>query len=547
MNTLNGAKYLIECLSKEGVDVIFGYPGGAVIPLFDALYESEDFIQIRTCHEQGASHAADGYARTTGKVGVCIATSGPGATNIITGLATAFMDSVPVIAITGQVGKSLLGKDSFQEIDITGLTMGITKHNFLVTDANDLKDVVSKAFYIAQNGRPGPVLIDISKDAFMQEIETKEYHKIDKTTDKRHLNYQAEIDKVVNLIKSSRQPVIYAGGGVIKSKSWDSLHELSTKHNIPVVNSIMGLGSFDRNSNLSYGIVGMHGDKDANMLCYESDLILGVGVRFSDRAIGNRNGFTKNATIVHIDVDETELGKNIDVSYEILGDLNEIMNEISTKLMEYKSPHTRSNDYLAKDYEGFHPKNILTVTQKSVPENTVVVTDVGQHQIWTAKFWKFSLPMKFATSGGLGTMGFGMGAALGAKLGNPDSHVLLITGDGSFRMNHPELLTLSRHNIPITILLFNNSSLGMVRQWQNLFCNSRYAQTDINDGLNLEFLSKAYGINYYKASDLDTLESILKVQDKSQINLIECLLDSDIGAYPIVPPGKSIDTLITED
>ena len=291
----------------------------------------------------------------------------------------------------------------------------------------------------------------------------------------------------------------------------------------------------------------MHGDKDANMLCYESDLILGVGVRFSDRAIGNRNGFTKNATIVHIDVDETELGKNIDVSYEILGDLNEIMNEISTKLMEYKSPHTRSNDYLVKDYDGFHPKNILTVTQNSVPENTVVVTDVGQHQIWTAKFWKFSLPMKFATSGGLGTMGFGMGAALGAKLGNPDSHVLLITGDGSFRMNHPELLTLSRHNIPITILLFNNSSLGMVRQWQNLFCNSRYAQTDINDGLNLEFLSKAYGINYYKASDLDTLESILKVQDKSQINLIECLLDSDIGAYPIVPPGKSIDTLLTED
>ncbi len=543
---MNGAKYLLECLSKEGVDIVFGYPGGAVIPLFDALYDSEDFIQIRTCHEQGASHAADGYARTTGKVGVCIATSGPGATNIITGLATAFMDSVPIVVITGQVGKTLLGKDSFQEIDITGITMGITKHNFLVTDANDLKNVVSKAFYIAQSGRPGPVLIDISKDTFTQEITPQEYTKIDKVPDKRHLNYQNEIKTVVELIKSSKKPVIYAGGGVIKSKSWDALNELATEHNIPVANSIMGLGSFDRNSELSYGIVGMHGDKDANMLCYESDLILGIGVRFSDRAIGNRNGFTKNATIVHIDVDETEMGKNVDVSYEILGDLTEIMKEISSSLKDYKSPHIRNKEYAGKDYDGFHPKNILTIAQKSLPDDTIVVTDVGQHQMWTAKFWKFSTPMKFATSGGLGTMGFGMGAALGAKLGNKDNHVLLITGDGSFRMNHLELITLSRYKVPITVLLLNNSSLGMVRQWQGLFCNKRYSQTDIDDGLNIEFLAKAYGINYYKASDLDTLENILKTQNNSLINLVECFLDIDIGAYPIVPPGQSIDNLITD-
>lgn len=544
---MNGAKYLVNCLSREKVDVVFGYPGGAVIPLFDALYESEDFIQIRTCHEQGASHAADGYARTTGKVGVCIATSGPGATNIVTGLATAFMDSVPMVAITGQVGKSLLGKDSFQEIDITGLTMGITKHNFLVTNANQLKDVISKAFFISQNGRPGPVLIDISKDAFNQEMDETEYYPTSKSADLRHLKYDDEIKKTAELIKNAKKTIIYAGGGVIKSKSWESLNTLATKHNIPVVNSIMGLGSFDTTNELSYGIVGMHGDEDANILCYESDIILGIGVRFSDRAIGNRNGFSKNAKIIHIDVDETEIGKNIDVEYEILGDLNKILEKLMTELDSFKSPHKRILNNSKKEYHGFHPKNILNLAQKYLPDDTVVVTDVGQHQIWTAKFWKFKYPLKFATSGGLGTMGFGMGASLGAKIGNPESRVLLITGDGSFRMNHNELLTLSRYKIPVTILLFNNSSLGMVRQWQNLFCNSRYAQTDINDCLNLEFLSKAYDINYYKARNLNELDIVFNKTDSiSSINLIECVLDNNIGAYPIVPPGKSIDNLLLD-
>ena len=545
---MNGAKYLVSCLGKEGVNVIFGYPGGSVIPLFDALYDTDSFIQIRTCHEQGASHAADGYARTTGKVGVCIATSGPGATNIVTGLATAFMDSVPIVAITGQVGKSLLGKDSFQEIDITGLTMGITKHNFLVTDANELKEVISKAFFIAKSGRPGPVLIDISKDAFNQEIEDFEYTSIKEISDLRHIEYLNEIKITANLIKNAKQPIIYAGGGVIKSKSWKSLDSLAKKHNIPLVNSIMGLGSFDTTSELSYGIVGMHGDEEANILCYESDLILGIGVRFSDRAIGNRKGFSKNAKIIHIDVDKTEIGKNIDVEHEILGDLNKIMETLMQELGSFKSPHKRNTSNHKKQYKDFHPKNILNLTQKHLNEDTVVVTDVGQHQIWTAKYWHFRHPLKFATSGGLGTMGFGMGAALGAKLGNPESMVLLVTGDGSFRMNHIELLTLSRYNIPITILLFNNSSLGMVRQWQNLFFDSRYAQTDINDCLNLEFLSKAYGVNYYKASSLNELDDIFNEADNiNSINLIECVISSDIGAYPIVPPGRSIDTLLVDN
>lgn len=531
----------------EGVDTIFGYPGGAVIPLFDALYDCSDIELIRTCHEQGASHAADGYARSTGRPGVCIVTSGPGATNIITGLATAYMDSVPMIAITGQVGKNLLGKDSFQEIDITGLTMGITKHNYLVTKASDLKNIIREAFFLVNDRRPGPVLIDISKDVFMEEVKDEEYIPSERKQDLRHLEYLKEISSAAELIKNSKKPVIYAGGGVIKSGSWKLLKKLSEDHNIPVVNSVMGLGSYDRKSDLSYGIVGMHGDSDANNLCYESDVIIGIGVRFSDRAIGNRSGFTRNAAIIHIDVDETEPEKNLDIRCKILGDFNEILKKLIIDLDGYKNDqHSRNFEEIQK-YEGFHPKNIIELLQNHTNNNTIVATDVGQHQLWTAKYWKFDRPLSFITSGGLGTMGFGMGAALGAKAANPGCDVLLITGDGSFRMNHIELLTLSAYKIPVTVVLFNNSALGMVRQWQNLFSNKRYSHTDINDQLDLEYLCKAYGINYYKSETMDGLkDSLHSIDFTNGINLLECILDKDIGVYPIVPAGQSINNIIED-
>lgn len=535
----------MKCLKEEGVDTLFGYPGGAVIPLYDALYDCDDFLNIRTCHEQGAVHSADGYARSSGKVGVCIATSGPGATNTITGIATAYMDSIPLIVITGQVGTSLLGKDSFQEIDVTGLTMGITKHNYLVKKSSDIGKVISEAFFVAKDKRPGPVLIDISKDAFLEEVHDTTYEKLYQTEDLRHFNYESEIENLAIAIKKSKNPVIYAGGGVLKSSASYNLRLFAKKLNIPVVNSIMGLGSFDRNSPLSYGIVGMHGDSEANLLCYESDLIIAIGVRFSDRAIGNRNGFCRNGDIAHIDVDATELKKNIDSKYNILGDFNLILESLMRKLKNHKPYKNLEEKSDTKEYMGFHPKKILETIQENLPQNTIVATDVGQHQIWTSKYWKFHSPLTFITSGGLGTMGFGMGGALGAKVANPDSNVVLITGDGSFRMNHNELLTLRHYNIPVTVVLFNNSSLGMVRQWQGLFCNKRYSSTSINDALDVESLCKAYGVNYHRADDLDSLKaSLSSINPMKDINLIECIIDKDTGVYPIVPPGKSIDNVI---
>ena len=537
MINIQGSLFLLECLKKQGVDTIFGYPGGAVIPVFDALYDFDKIKLIRPCHEQGAAHAADGYSRASGKTGVCIGTSGPGATNLITGIATAYLDSIPMIIITGQVGNNFLGKDSFQELDITGLTMPITKHNYLVTDANDIASVISEAFFIANDKRKGPVLIDITKSAFLQEVQDTAYNITPIQKDTRAKNYQDNLNLAVQTIKQSSNVVIYAGGGIIRANASETLRKLYKNHNIPVLNSTMGLGSIDRTDSLSYGIVGMHGEPDANELCYNADVVLALGVRFSDRAIGNRNGFTKNAKIIHIDADETEINKNLDSFTSIIGDISDIMEELDEKLGDYKMPTLKRTHPI---YQSNHPQKIFELINKMYTDDTIVVTDVGQHQMWTAKYYMFKKPNTFITSGGLGTMGFGVGASIGAKLSMPDKDVLLITGDGSFRMNQLELLTATANNINFTTILLNNQTLGMVRQWQCMFSNQRYSHTDIDDELNLEYLSKAYNLNYYKAENINQLENVLKTIDKNAVNLIDYIMDKDEFVYPIVPSGESI-------
>lgn len=543
---MKGSDFVLKCLKAEGVDTIFGYPGGAVIPLFDALYRDGSFNIYRTSHEQGATHAADGFARRSGKTGVCIVTSGPGATNTITGIATAYSDSIPMVVITGQVGQQLLGKNSFQEVDITGITMTITKYNILVTDPYKIGEAIQMAFNIAKSGRPGPVLVDITKDALEKEIEDYKYTKLNIDRDDRHLDYIENINKACELIKNAKNPIIYIGGGVIRSKSTELLKKLAYNLNIPVMNSIMGMGAFDMTDKQSYGIVGMHGQKETNMLVYNADVILGVGVRFSDRAIGHRKGFSKNAKVIHMDVDGTEFNKNIEAEVEILGDFNKIFKIMIEKLKNVYFENDFEKEELSKAEKNFLPRKYIEKIEEVFSDEAVVVTDVGQHQMWTMMYWKAKYPNRVITSGGQGTMGFGVGAAIGAKVANSKTPVVLITGDGSFRMNHNEVLTLSSYKIPINIFVFNNNTLGMVRQWQGIFEEERYSETDIYDCLNLEYLSKAYGVNYGgKVSNVEELDKILKkLELENKVNIIECIIDHDDWAYPMVAAGASINNII---
>ncbi len=545
---LSGSQIILRVLREKGIDTLFGYPGGAVIPFFDALYDELDYFKVfRPAHEQNGVHAADGFARSTGKLGVFVATSGPGATNTITGIANAYMDSVPLLVIAGQVANTLIGRDSFQEVDITGMTLSVTKHSYLVRRVENLEDVMREAVEVALEGRPGPVLVDIPKDVFMKSCEYKggSIEKIYETA----VPSDEKLKEAAILINSAQKPVIYAGGGVRISKNDELLLQFAEKTDIPVCNSFMGLGTIPRNHKLSLGFVGMHGSMETNMAVTKCDLLIAMGARFSDRVIGSPEKFAPNAKIIHIDVDSTEVDKNTYESIPLIGEMKRILEGLLDKT-EKKDRSTWLDEIMSKkqnkDIEGqFVPENILKEINKYYNRDTVVATDVGQHQMWTGQYWNFNRSDEFITSGGLGTMGFGLGAAIGAQVGNPDKKTILITGDGSFRMNCEELVTISKYKLPVKIVLLNNNTLGMVRQWQRMFSDARYSETDNYDDVNYQMLAAAYGIKAYKAESMEELKSILgEDYNVNEPVLLECKINQDCSVYPIVPPGRPIDELL---
>ncbi|RQD67930.1 MAG: biosynthetic-type acetolactate synthase large subunit [Tindallia sp. MSAO_Bac2] len=556
---LNGSQILMECLLEHNVDTVFGYPGGAVINIYDAIYEYQDRIRhILTSHEQGASHAADGYARSTGKVGVCIATSGPGATNLVTGIATAYMDSVPMVAITGNVPVSLLGKDSFQEVDITGITMPITKHNYIVKDVNDLAKTVRKAFHIAQDGRPGPVLIDIPKDVT---VALTEYSKEEIEPVSEHTDAICEetLDAVVELINQSKKPFILTGGGVIRANAAGEALELVEKMQSPVSSSLMGLGGVPTNHELFTGMIGMHGSKTSNLASSECDLFIAIGSRFSDRITSNTKLFASEANIVHIDVDPAEINKNVRTFYHVAGDvkaslkrLNEkLVDKVSVERYEWKEQiiHWKQEYPLDFNQNGsIKPHYVIRKLSELTSGKAIITTEVGQSQMWSAQYYDYVLPRTFLSSGGLGTMGYGLGASLGAKLGNPDKIVVNIAGDGSFCMNNNELATAVHYNLPIIVLVLDNQVLGMVRQWQDLFFDKRFSQTDRNRCTDFVKLAEAYGAKGYRMEKVADVEPILKEALEQKVPVvIHCPIDPDDKVFPMVPPGAAIRDLITEE
>ena len=550
---LNGSELLIECLKEQGVKTVFGYPGGAILNIYDALYKHQDEItHILTSHEQGASHAADGYARATGKVGVCLATSGPGATNLVTGIATAFMDSIPMIAITCNVGVSLLGRDSFQEIDITGVTMPITKYNFIVKDITKLADTVRRAFTIAQSGRPGPVLIDITKDVTAAEYEytPQDPAPIERQTDTIR---EEDIETALEMIRNSKKPFIFVGGGAVLSGASDELKVLAHKIQAPVADSLMGKGAFDGTDELYTGMVGMHGTKTSNFGISECDLLIVAGARFSDRVTGNASKFAKNAKILQIDVDPAEINKNIHTSASIIGDLKVVLRKLNARLDPMNHEEWIQHVERMKDmYPLRYDKTQLTgpFIMETIDELTkgdaIICTEVGQHQMWAAQYYKYRKPRTFLTSGGLGTMGYGLGASIGAKMacgdmGHPDTPVFNIAGDGCFRMNMNEIATATRYNIPIIQVVVNNHVLGMVRQWQNLFYGKRYSHTVLNDAVDFVKLAEAMGAKAYRVTRQEDLKPVLEEAIALQAPvLIECQINCDDKVYPMVSPGAPI-------
>lgn len=557
---ISGSQIVIECLIEQGVDTVFGYPGGAILNIYDALYKNSNRIRhILTAHEQGASHAADGYARSTGKVGVCMATSGPGATNLVTGIATAYMDSIPLVAITCNVTQSQLGKDSFQEIDITGVTMPITKHNFIVRDVKDLADTIRKAFYIAKSDRPGPVLIDIPKDitSAITEYESVDPSKLDFNLPSKKIQFPSEqqIENAAKLINESQKPFIYAGGGVITSEASDELFSFATKANIPVAMSLMGKAAFPNKHELSLGMIGMHGTYAANTACDNCDLLLAIGCRFSDRVIGEAAKFAKNAKILQIDIDPTEVNKMINVDDALLGDIKSILVELTAKIQ--KKEKTQWNSQIEEwkkivppsynKKQDLSPKFIFEYVNSQVKEDTIITTEVGQHQMWTAQFYDFTKPRTFLTSGGLGTMGFGTGAAIGAKFANPDKTVVHFAGDGSFRMNCNELATIEHYQLPIIIVILDNHALGNVRMWQTLFYEKRYSNTTLDFGPEWTTLASAYGIQgYHVKNEKEFKDAFDKALKSGKPAVIDAEIFLDEMVFPMIPPGKSIEYLLME-
>ena len=557
---ISGSQIVIECLIEQGIDTVFGYPGGAILNIYDALYKNSNRIRhILTAHEQGASHAADGYARSTGKVGVCMATSGPGATNLVTGIATAYMDSIPLVAITCNVTQSQLGKDSFQEIDITGVTMPITKHNFIVRDVKDLADTIRKAFYIAKSDRPGPVLIDIPKDitSAITEYEAVDPSKLDFNLPSKKIPFPSEqqIENAAKLIDESQKPFIYAGGGVITSEASDELFSFATKANIPVAMSLMGKAAFPNKHELSLGMIGMHGTYAANTACDNCDLLLAIGCRFSDRVIGEAAKFAKNAKILQIDIDPTEVNKMINVDDALLGDIKSILAKLTAKIQ--KKEKTQWNSQIEEwkkivppsynNKQDLSPKFIFEYVNSQVKEDTIITTEVGQHQMWTAQFYDFTKPRTFLTSGGLGTMGFGTGAAIGAKFANPDKTVVHFAGDGSFRMNCNELATIEHYQLPIIIVILDNHALGNVRMWQTLFYEKRYSNTTLDFGPEWTTLASAYGIQgYHVKNEKEFKDAFDKALKSGKPAVIDAEIFLDEMVFPMIPPGKSIEYLLME-
>ena len=537
------------------MDTVFGYPGGAILNVYDELYKHKDEIKhVLTSHEQGASHAADGYARSTGKVGVCLATSGPGATNLVTGIATAYMDSVPMVAITCNVGVSLLGKDSFQEIDIAGITTPITKHNFIVKDIDKLAETIRRAFRIAQKGRPGPVLVDIPKDVTANKTE---FHPIEILPIERFSEDITEeaLQTAVSMIQNAKKPYIFVGGGAVISGASPELMEFVEKVQAPVTDSLMGKGAFDGNHRLYTGMLGMHGTKASNYGVSECDLLIAIGVRFSDRVIGNAKKFAENAKILQFDIDPVEVNKNIITDAHVIGDIKEILNRVNARLKQQKHDEWIEKVLEYKDKypltyhdTGLSGPYIVEEIYKMTKGEAIIVTEVGQHQMWAAQFYKYSKPRTLLTSGGLGTMGYGLGAAIGAQIANPEKQVVNIAGDGCFRMNMNEIATAVRQEIPLIQVVINNHVLGMVRQWQTLFYEQHYSETILNDGVDFVKLAEAMGATGYRATTREEFKEVLKKALTSKIPvLIDCVIDSDDKVWPMVAPGAAISEVFSEE
>ena len=551
---LNGAEILIECLKEQGVDTVFGYPGGAILNVYDELYKhSNEIRHILTSHEQGASHAADGYARATGKVGVCFATSGPGATNLVTGIATAFMDSIPIVAITCNVGVPLLGKDSFQEIDITGITMPITKYNFIVKNVNDLAKTIRKAFEIAQSGRPGPVLIDIPKDVTGNKAEYEPV-KIQPIVKYKKEICMEDIDKAVEMIEEAKRPFVFVGGGAILSDASEELRAFVDKVQCPVCDSLMGKGAFPGTDDLYTGMLGMHGTKTSNYGVSECDLLIVLGARFSDRVTGNAKKFASHAKILQFDVDAAEMNKNVLIDEGVIGDLKVVLSQINKELeqQDHADWIAKIRDYKEKYPLTYHPEGltgpyVVEEIYRQTEGKAIIVTEVGQNQMWAAQFYKYTEPRTLLTSGGLGTMGYGLGASLGAKMGRPDKVVVNVAGDGCFRMNMNEIATAVRHNIPIIQVVVNNHVLGMVRQWQDLFYGQRYSATVLNDAVDFVKLAEAMGAAGFRATSREEFqETFAKALQLGKPVVIDCQIDSDEKVWPMVAPGAAISEAFDE-
>ena len=558
---IKGARILLECLSRLGINEIFGYPGGAVIPIYDELYSFKEIKHYFARHEQGAVHEADGYARSTGKVGACLATSGPGATNLVTGIMTAHMDSIPLLVITGQVSSPLLGKDAFQESDIVGITVPITKNNYLVQDIKDLPRILKEAYYIASTGRPGPVLVDIPRDIQLQEIPYDEFNKIYENHfslegyNPVYEGHKGQIKTAIKMIKDSKKPLIIAGAGILKAHAYEELKEFVEKTNIPVAMTLLGLGSFPGNHELALGMIGMHGTTYANYAANEADLIIAAGMRFDDRVTGNPQKFVPNAKIIHIDIDPAEIGKNKLIDVPIVGDLKNVLTDLNEKapkvsydewlkqIKKWKKEYSLT--YRKTEDDILIPQEILSEIDKITKGNVIVATDVGQHQMWAAQYLTFNNPYSILTSGGAGTMGFGLPAAIGAQVANPNKKVLAVVGDGGFQMTFQELMLIKEYNLPVKIFIINNSYLGMVRQWQELFHEKRYSSVDLSYNPDFIKIGEAYGIKSIQLKNKkDLKKNLKKILESDEAVLVECIVEKEENVYPMIPAGKDVSCIV---